>query len=264
MNRGLLIVLIAICAIVFGISAYKLIAYYSADRAAEKEFAELLPDFGEEDPAGDVPGVDWLSYETLLPYYEDLKKANDDFVGWLRIPDTRISYPVMQTLNSPEYYLDKDFKKQYSASGTLFAASICDVDMPSDVVTIYGHRMKTGAMFGSMGDFLEQDFFAEHEDVIFDTLSGRGEYKIYCLFSEAVGTGNEFAYYLYSVFPDEGFFDDFLGRMKGFMQIENPLYEPVYGDKVLFLSTCEYTHENGRLVMAAVRVEEGKRVLGIG
>ena len=249
MNKGLAIVLIIICAIVFGVSAYKLISYYGADRAAEKEFEQLMP----EEVAG--PPDDPAEYDMLLGYYKILQAENSDMVGWLRIPGTRISYPVMQTPDIPEYYLDKNFKKEYSANGTLFAANISNVDLPSDVVTIYGHRMKTGAMFGSLGDFLDPDFLQEHETIIFDTFTCRNEYKIYSLFSLAVGVAGEFDYYNFRDFATQEMFDAFMDQARLLQNVENPANRPVYGDKILLLSTCEYTHANGRLVVIAVRVD---------
>jgi len=244
LNKGVVLVLIIICVAVFGYSAYQLISYYGADRAAEKDFSELLPDEVDE-------GLS--SYETMLPYYMKLREQNGDMVGWLRIPKTRISYPVMQTIENPEYYLDKDFKKQFTASGSLFAASISDVDLPSDVVIIYGHRMKTGAMFGTLGKYLEPGFLEEHQKIIFDTFACRNEYKVYCAFSLAVNTGNEFAYYTYNELQNEEVFDHFVEQVRLLAEVEYPANRPVYGDKVLLLSTCEYTHTDGRLVLVAVR-----------
>ncbi|MCL1897097.1 MAG: class B sortase [Clostridiales bacterium] len=250
MNKGLAIVLIVVCAIVFSVSAYKLLSYYGADRASEKEFAELLPEEVIESGEG------LSDYDFMRPYYLGLREENPDMVGWLRIPGTRISYPVMQTPDNPEYYLDKNFKKEYTANGSLFASSISDVDEPTDVVIIFGHRMKTGAMFGSMGDFLDPDFLQEHETVIFDTFTCRNEYKVYCLFSLAIGVAGEFDYYNYSDFFTEEMFDTFVSQAQAISNVENPGNKPVLGDKILLLSTCEYTHENGRLVLVAVRVDD--------
>jgi len=253
LKKGLTIVLIAVCVVVFGISAYQLIKYYSADKAAENDFGNLLPPdlAGSEVAASDEKSA----YDLLLPFYRDLREQNDDMVGWLRIPGTRISYPVMQTVYSPEYYLDKNFKREYSASGSLFASSISDVDLPSDVVIIFGHRMKTGAMLGSLGNYLKADFFSEHEKVLFDTFTGRNEYKVYMVFTLAVGpeVENEFEYFNYNMFRDKEAFDSFMARAQALAVIENPANAPSFGDKLLLLSTCEYTHDNGRLVLIAVR-----------
>jgi len=254
LKKRVLIIIIAACAIVFGISAYQLITYYGADKASENAFAGLLPDdIGSPDATTDAGGA--FGYEAMLPYYEQLRAQNGDMVGWLRIPGTRISYPVMQTPNSPEYYIDRNFQQEYSTSGTLFASSICDVDLPSDVVTIYGHRMKTGAMFGSLGDFLDADFFSARQTIIFDTFTARNEYRIYGVFVEAVNTGTDFMYYRYNQFADESMFNDFMKGIKDNLVIENPDFTPKFGDQMLLLSTCEYTHDDGRLVLVAVRVQ---------
>lgn len=44
---------------------------------------------------------------------EQLYKMNDDFVGWIRIQDTNIDYPVMKS-KTPNYYLRRNFYKEYS------------------------------------------------------------------------------------------------------------------------------------------------------
>jgi len=255
LKKGITIVLIVVCVLVFGISAYQLLTYYSADRAAESEFAQLLPpELAGSDAATEEGQSDW---ERLLPYYEGLREQNNDMVGWLRIPGSRISYPVMQTRNSPEFYLDRNFQKEYSVSGTLFASDISDVNLPTDVVIIYGHRMKTGAMFGSLGDFLDEGFLIEHNRIIFDTFTERNEYRIYSLFSLAVGPNveNEFDYFNYSTFRDRADFNSFIARVRSHAEVEVPANAPSFGDRLLLLSTCEYTHENGRLVVVAVRVD---------
>ena len=254
MKKAVTIVLIAVCAAVFCYSGYRLLDYYSADKAAEKEFAELLPPEMASADAVDEETGELISYDPLIKYYEVLREQNSDMVGWLRLPGTRISYPVMQTPQAPEYYLRRNFAKEYSANGTLFASSISDVDAAEGVVIVYGHRMRSGAMFGTLGDYLDSEFFSSHELVLFDTFAGRGEYKVYCVFSQAVETGNDFEYYNYSAFDDESDFDGFLAQVDAAAQVSNPENAPAYGDRILLLSTCEYTHENGRLIVVAVRV----------
>ena len=255
MNKGLTIVLVGVCVAVLAVSAYNLISYYGADRAAERGFAELLPEDAWTEGATGIDGAVGVSaYDFLLPYYEELLGKNGDMVGWLRIPGTRISYPVMQTSWSPEYYLDRNFEREYSASGSLFASAICDVDKPSDVVTVYGHRMRTGAMFGSLGDYLDIDFLLENDMIIFDTFFGRHEYRIHNVFSIDVSREGHFAYYDYVDFADGAAFDGFMREVNALTEVENPAFTPVYGDKILLLSTCEYTHEDGRLVIVAVMV----------
>ena len=246
-------ILITVCICVLAISANQLFTYFKADKKAEEGFSSLLPEeLAGADAIVATPEDDGFTFEELLPYYKKLLEENEDFVGWIRIPGTRVSYPVMQTFDSPEFYLDRDFEKQYSASGTIFANSINNVNLPSDVVTLYGHRMKTGAMFGSLGDFLNEDFLLEHDTIVFDTLGGgRKEYKVYTVFSMSVSENDRFAYYRYSMFPDEEAFNEFMDRVQEIQSVSNPVNRPSFGEPILLLSTCEYSHEDGRLVIVA-------------
>lgn len=256
MKRQALVVIIAICIIIGGIGVFQLYSYYSQDKAAEKAFEQLLP-VDEMVSGGDTAfDGDWISYDYMLPYYEGLRKQNPDMVGWLFIPGTRISYPVMQTVVNQEYYLDKNFNKEYSTAGSLFASAFSDVEIPSDVVTVYGHRMKTGAMFGSLGDFLNPDFLSEHETIIFDTFAERYKYKIYAVFSLDVDIENSFAYYDCYIFVSPNEFNEFANKVRTFASVINSAHTPIYGDKFLLLSTCEYTHKNGRLVIVAVKKKD--------
>ncbi len=51
----------------------------------------------------------------------NLLSINNDIVGWIRIENTNINYPVMQSKDNPNYYLKRNFYKQYSR----FWNSIC-------------------------------------------------------------------------------------------------------------------------------------------
>ena len=55
----------------------------------------------------------------VLEKYKNLYKTNKNLIGWLKIDDTNIDYPVMQTVNN-EYYLDHNTKQEKDKNGTLF------------------------------------------------------------------------------------------------------------------------------------------------
>jgi sortase B len=242
--------LVCVCIAVIIICAINLIPYFSENHKAEQEYADIRPP-----EASDETGIYTSQYEDLLPYYENLYEQNNHFVGWLTIPGTNVSYPVMQTKQEPEYYLYRNFQQKDSPSGSLFASELSDADRPSDTFIIYGHRMKTGLMFGKFGRFTEREYLEEHSRVIFDTLANRNEYQIWCVFTEEVGTGStrEFKYYNYSDFRDEIDFANFVSQARSYANIENPNVSPKYGDKILLLSTCDYKYENARLVVVCVR-----------
>ena len=74
--------------------------------------------------------------------YGLLKEKNPDFAGWLRIPDTKIDYPVMHTPDDMQYYIRRDFYGESSVSGTPFIGDFCSTDSGSMI--IYAHNMKNG------------------------------------------------------------------------------------------------------------------------
>ncbi|MCL2492947.1 MAG: class B sortase [Clostridiales bacterium] len=255
-KRGgkLTFVLIFLCAAVAAVSAYQLISYYWANHEAESDFNSLRPPVAAQTNTKDP--TDPSSFKARLPYYEKLKSENPDFAAWLTVPGTNIDYPVMQTLKNQNYYIDKDFQKKYSMNGSIFLSELSDVAAtpPSDVVTVYGHHMKTGAMFGHLEDLTKPENFMKATTVILDTLQGRYVYRIYGLYRTPVDTGlpTEFKYWNVSNFPDEQTFDTYMAQTKAKLEIKNDAAAPVFGDKLILLSTCEYTQKNGRLVLVGV------------
>ena len=250
MKKTFNIVLICICVCVLCFSGYKLVSYFAENSRAENAYEEIRPP-----ELADSVSISNTTFEDVLPYYQKLHEQNSHFIGWLSIPGTNVNYPVMQTPQEPNYYLYRDFHQKDAPSGSLFASELSNVTKPSDVVIINGHRMKTGAMFGNFGRLLERDYLTDHSDVVFDTMVGRNEYKIWCVFTESVDTGSayEFKYYNYSEFRDEADFKSFVAQARANMNIENLDITPEYGDKILLLSTCEYSHDNGRLVVVCIR-----------
>jgi sortase B len=257
-KRRVLIILIIVCAAVFAVSAYMLIQYYWGSHQAESSFEALrLPDDDDDvigDSGGGVRTGSLSKYDKRQAHYRELDERNKDLVGWLRIFGTNVDYPVMQTPGERDYYLHRDFDRRSSAPGTLFASDISDIDKPSDVIIIFGHMMKSGAMFGGLKEYTSASYMREHQQIRFDTLAEERYYKIFSVFTEAVNTGeaSEFKYYSASDFTDERDFDDFIAQVKS-----NELYDTeeniVYGEEILALSTCEYTHADGRLVILAKR-----------
>ncbi|MDR1042560.1 MAG: class B sortase [Clostridiales Family XIII bacterium] len=252
-KRRVLIILIIICAAVFAVSAYMLIQYYWAAHQAESSFAALrLPD--DDGGDGSARSGSLSKYDIRQTHYRELYERNNDFVGWLRIFGTNVDYPVVQTPNERDYYLHRDFDKKPSAPGTLFASNISDIDKPSDVIIIFGHMMKSGAMFGGLKEYTSLDYMKDHQEIRFDTLAEERYYMIFSVFTEAVNTGkaSEFKYYSASDFEDAQDFDDFMAQAKS-KELYDTGETAVYGDEILALSTCEYTHADGRLVILAKR-----------
>ena len=255
-SRIIVNILILICAVVLVYSAYNLISYYLAGKKAEDAYVKLryVPTSQQTPPSG-ADG----DYSLKKSHYESLYKKNSDFVGWVRIPGMRVDYPVMQTPNDEQFYLHRDFQKNYSVFGCIFASAISDVNRPSDVITLYGHKMKNGSMFGSLSDLESKSFAQKHRYIFFDTLKQRRSYEIFCVFRTDVSLNNPntFKYYDYSDFTDENNFAEFIsGAQK--RQFFDTWETVEYGDRFLMLSTCEYSSANGRLIVLAKEVPNSK------
>lgn len=188
----------------------------------------------------------------MLPEYAALYAENPDTVGWLRIDGTVINYPVMQTPDRPDYYLKRNFQKEQNAHGCIYVRESCDVFLPSDNVTIYGHHMKNGSMFAGLDHYGKKKFWEEYPTINFDTLYERNTYTVFAVFVTTATVGKGFAYHAFEDAADAEEFDDFVAKCKE-LSIYDTGITPQFGDKLICLSTCEYSRTNGRLVVAAVR-----------
>ena len=243
---------------IFCISAWKVGSYFIGSAQQKQKYDELsaLRAAATEAPATE-PEVDTTDSIVptesggILPELEALYALNDDLAGWLSIPDTVIDYPVMQTSDSPDYYLNRDFYGEYSIRGCLYAEEACDISAPSDNVTIYGHCMQDGSMFAELDGYLKKEFWEAHDTIRFDSLTERRSYRIFAVFKTTASLGQGFAYHTLvdAAHPEE--FNSFISQCKNLAFYDTGI-TPEYGDKIICLSTCEYTLENGRLVVAAV------------
>lgn len=192
-----------------------------------------------------------LILEYLKPYYQQ----NNDLVAWIRVPDTKIDNPVVQTgLDNKNYYLDKNFDKKSSKAGTLYIREQCDVFWPSDNIVIYGHNMANNTMFGILDKYQKQSYWQDNQYIYFDTLYEQHTYQIFAVFKTSANEGQGYPYHRFNDAATAEEFDTFIATVKSLAFYDTGI-TPQYGDKLITLSTCEYTLENGRLVVVAYRVE---------
>lgn len=189
----------------------------------------------------------------ILPEYQALYEMNSDIVGWITIPGTDIDYPVMQTPDNTDYYLYRDFNKEYNRWGCIYVRESCDVFTPSDNITIYGHHMKDGSMFADLDFFKEKSFWENHRTFTFDTIYEHHTYEIVAVFKTSANLGKGFSYHTFETASSEEEFNEFISTVKSLQFYETGVTAQ-YGDMLLCLSTCEYTLDNGRFVVVAKRI----------
>lgn len=266
--------LIGVFAVVFLICAVELGTYWVESAKAGNQYDDLAslkgnhtttessqpepsdPDASDSTSPSDNPVESTPATPTepsilpeLLPIYE----LNADTVGWITVPDTKIDYPVMQTPDRPDYYLKRNFNRTWSDWGAIYAEEACDISLPSDNITLYGHHMKDGSMFAGLDKYKKQAFWETHQTFSFDTLYERHTYQIWAVFKTSGNAGEGFPYHTFSDAASEEEFNDFVETVKS-MEFYPTGITPQYGDKLLTLSTCEYSLNNGRFVVCAVRI----------
>ncbi len=192
---------------------------------------------------------------TVLDEYKSLYNHNKNLIGWLKIADTNIDYPVMQTDNN-EFYLDHDVDHEPDKNGTLFMDYRCDVLAPSFNFIIYGHNMRSGNMFGTLDKYKSESYFEKHPVILFDTIYEKGVYEVMYVFNSHIYTEDEITFKYYQMI-DIASEKEFESNMQSMQEIS--LYDTgvtaVYGDQLLTLSTCDYGEDDGRFVVVAKRVQ---------
>lgn len=263
MNKWLRLGLILLFSATFLFSAFMLVSYYMESNKQQATFDELAemvrlatpttPDgapVAQPEPEGQLGQSQSIEASQPLPQYVEVAKLNAHMAGWITIDGTRINYPVMQTPDSPDYYLKRDFYKNYSGHGCIYAREQCDLNAPSDNITIYGHNMKDGSMFADLLNYQRKSYWEKHPYVTFDTLTQHHTYEIFAVFTTTASKGKGFQYHQFVEAESEDDFNEFVKDCQD-LSLYNTGIIPQYGDKFITLSTCEYTQTNGRFVVVA-------------
>ena len=185
---------------------------------------------------------------------EELKKENEDIIGWLEIPNTNINFPVVQGTDN-QYYMTHTYKKENSKDGSIFLDKDYNWDLPSSNLLLYGHNNKNGNMFQGLLDYKEESYYKEHSTIKFTTVSEDSEYEILSVFLSRVYYKNEndvFRYYYFIDAENEEQYNYYIEESKK-VSLYDTGKTAKFGEQLLTLSTCEYSQEDGRFVIVAKR-----------
>ncbi len=190
----------------------------------------------------------------VLEEYQTLYNKNKRLIGWLKIDDTNIDYPVMQTTNN-EYYLDHNFNQEYDKNGSLFLDKDCDVVHRNTNLIIYGHHMKSGRMFGNLNSYSSREYGEKHSRIQFDTIYEKGTYEVMYVFRSRIYNEDEvvFKYYQFLNADSAVEFDSYMQEMAA-LSLYDTGVTASYGDELLTLSTCDSSETDGRFVVVAKKV----------
>lgn len=255
MKKRIYVTGVALCTLMLCVSLFQIVSHYVDGKKHTDDFAQLA-EFVEqaEEPKGEG-AVSQEGENTQLLHYRELAEQNGDLAGWISIEGTSINYPVMYTPDSPDFYLKHNFEKESSDYGVPYLAENCDSNGNGDNLIIYGHHIKGGRMFGALMDYTRKEFYESHRIIRFDTLEELAEYEVVAVFKTTVYDDTGFKYYLFTNADKEADFNAYVKECKALALYDTGV-KAVYGDKLISLSTCEYSSPNGRLVVVAKKVTE--------
>lgn len=170
------------------------IGWHAADRSrgvrenrAAGDLAAIppLPELPPEELEPDEPIPEELLTVLDQADLEALQAVNGQVVGWIAIPGTEISYPVLQGEDN-QYYLKHTWNHVKSAAGSVSLECRCASDLTDFNTIFYGHRMRNGTMFGRLRDYNKEEFWRQHPVVCVVTNENVYACDIYAAFEAEV------------------------------------------------------------------------------
>lgn len=204
------------------------------------------PDLPEPEGAPALPAEAAHLAEVDLPA---LQAVNEDVVGWLEIPGTELSYPLVQGTDN-QYYLNHNWKKERSGGGSVFLEQTNSRDLSGFHLIAYAHRMRNDTMFGTLKYYHDAQFCREHPSIYLVDGAAVRRYDIFAAHKASV-TGLVYRLDL----EERGLEAEFVQECLTNSEIETGV-EPETGRQVLTLSTCTGEGYESRWVVQGVLAEE--------
>ena len=194
-----------------------------------------------DEQAGREPEVSAVDLRSLQSQYPDVR-------GWLTISESGIDYPVLQSSpEEPEYYLPRDYRGNYDINGSLFLQADCILG-ESGNLTIYGHNMNSGAMFGNLDQYASYDYWKAHPRVFFQTPGGMEEYRIAAVLKADVSMFD----FQRTSFQSPQELEAYVAQAKALSLFETGV-DGIGCEKTLTLVTCSYEWKQARNILVAVK-----------
>ncbi len=138
----------------------------------ETEEPDILQALGIEVPE---KNIDW----------DYLHSENKDIYAWIYIPNTKVDYPVLQSGDDNSYYLEHNLDGSRGKPGCIYSENYNHTGFTDYNTVLYGHNMKSGAMFGSLHKFEDSNFFEKNQYVYIYTESGVKVYEIFAAYNDS-------------------------------------------------------------------------------
>lgn len=264
------IVIIIILTIMLGFSIYKIINW-DKDNKKIKEQSNMLERISQiteviedennnieiieqkEEISNENPYWDFIKTPLISVNFDDLKKQNPDTVGWIKVNNTNINYPVVKCSNN-EFYLNHAFDETWNDAGWIFMDYRNNaVDFDKNTI-IYGHSRYDMSMFGTLRNVVKKSWF-DNKDNHLIKLSTPTENTMWQVFSTYKIKAED--YYLQTDFLTDNEYQKWLNEMLNRSQFEYGLSVST-SDKVLTLSSC-FDTKGTRVVLHAKLIKKEVR-----
>jgi sortase B len=193
--------------------------------------------------------------------FETLKSQNSDIIGWINIEGTEVDHPVYQTSDN-DFYINHDMNKQPNRYGAVFLDYRCNIDRLALTQNqiVYGHHMRYGAMFGTLKNYRQLDYYKAHPTIKFDSLYESMEYKIFAMMIVNTTSDSTFGYNFSAYRTEFVSQEDFVTWTKHCKDrsLIDTNVDIEECDEVITLSTCCYDFDEARFVIVARRVRNGE------
>lgn len=247
-------IIIAVLLLIMIASAISLVKEWM-DAAAQRRLEESLAEAARQTETETEPPEteEETEAETEAPYvspidFAPLLATNPDTIGWIRVPDTKIDYPIVQSPDN-QYYLHKDFDGKDSVYGTIYLDADSKPDFSGWNNPIYGHHMKDGSMFKDVVKFKDQDFFENHRYFEIYTPERTIHLKtLGCYYSDSNGIVRK------TSFKSQASFDKWVSERLAPCSFAEVPEQPF--DSMFVLVTCSYEKNDARTLLFAAEVDE--------
>lgn len=167
---------ISVFMIILVISSYFLVRDFLEHKESNDSSIELIEKVTTEEKTEKDIEIDW----------EKLKNINEDIIGWIKIDNTNINYPILKDTDNLKY-LKHSFDGKYNNNGSIFTLN--NNPFQDYETVLYGHNMKSGIMFSKLGKYMNKEFFDKHSS--FEIYTKNQNYKATVFSCYSIGINKE-------------------------------------------------------------------------
>lgn len=245
---GILILLAIVLVILFWCTNFHRKTDSIVESFAPKETSQSTGNLAYDETKDEISDTETVSDYQSPVDFESLWKVNTDIKGWLEIPETEITYPVLRHDTENTFYLNHDSEGEYSAYGSIFMENYNAEDFSDRATVLYGHYSAAGDYFGSLeSTYSDAGKFEQYQYIKIYLPDKTLTYKIFA----ALPHSNEHLLY-YHDFSDDAAYDDFIKditQTKTLGAVIDETAIPQDRENLLILSTCKKSDRTQRFLV---------------